>query len=60
MSPLVVVAVIMGSLVIGLVMVAVLGMTLGRRARAGRLSGRYTSNPGNSRDASSTAGGHVG
>ncbi|MET7705021.1 hypothetical protein [Micromonospora sp. NPDC005413] len=43
----------------GIVLFAVLLLTiigaLGRRARAGRLAGRYTSRPGNSSDNSSSS-----
>lgn len=53
-------AFVVGPLVVGLGLVAIVGATLGRRARAGRLSGRYTSTPGNSGDASSSGGGFGG
>jgi hypothetical protein len=53
-------AIALGALVVGLTMIWLLGATLGRRARAGRLSGRYTSRPGNSSDpGSSSSGGAV-
>ena len=53
-------AVVLSALVLGLTMIWLLGATLGRRVRAGRLSGRYTSRPGNSSDnGSSSSGGAV-
>lgn len=60
MSWWIVIAIVIGPLVVGLGLVALLGATLGRRVRAGRLSGRYTSTPGNSGDASSSGGGFGG
>ena len=54
------VAIVLSALVLGLAMIWLLGATLGRRARAGRLSGRYSSRPGNSSDpGSSSSGGAV-
>ncbi|MFE5328914.1 hypothetical protein ACFRCG_21280 [Embleya sp. NPDC056575] len=46
--PLLIVLVVVGPIVIGIAFVALLGATLGRRAREGRRTGRYTSRPGNS------------
>ncbi|MCX4390841.1 hypothetical protein OG777_28490 [Micromonospora peucetia] len=48
-------AVLTGSLVTSAaVLLTIIGL-LGRRARAGRLAGRYTSRPGNSSDNSSSS-----
>ncbi|WP_052848528.1 hypothetical protein [Streptomyces avicenniae] len=52
---LVILAVVLGWLVVGLGFMALLGATLGRRARKGRREGRYTSTPGNSADAGSSS-----
>lgn len=41
-----------------LLLLTIIGL-LGRRARAGRLAGRYTSRPGNSSDNSSSSMGGV-
>ncbi|MEU0932841.1 MULTISPECIES: hypothetical protein [unclassified Embleya] len=39
---------VLGLIVVGLLFAALIGATFGRRARAGRRAGRYTSRPGNS------------
>ncbi|MGC0420059.1 hypothetical protein [Embleya sp. AB8] len=45
---LLIVLVVLGPIVVGIVFLALIGATFGRRARKGRRSGRYTSDPGNS------------
>ncbi|MET7863175.1 hypothetical protein [Micromonospora taraxaci] len=47
-----------GVVLFAMLLLTIIGL-LGRRARAGRLAGRYTSRPGNSSDnsSSSTGGG---
>ncbi|MER7419413.1 hypothetical protein ABT346_21965 [Micromonospora peucetia] len=44
-----------GSLVTLAAVLLTIGVLLGRRARAGRRAGRYTSRPGNSSDDSSSS-----
>ncbi|WP_331770327.1 hypothetical protein OG948_42405 (plasmid) [Embleya sp. NBC_00888] len=44
----IVLLVALGPIVVGVAFLALLGATVGRRAREGRRAGRYTSRPGNS------------
>lgn len=55
MVVLIVIGVVLGPIVVGFAMIALIGATLGRRASAGRKAGRYTSRPGDSGDASSSS-----
>ncbi len=55
MVVLIVIGVVLGPIVVGSAMIVAIGATLGRRARAGRKAGRYTSRPGNSGDTSSSS-----
>jgi len=44
-----------GAILLFAVLLLTINIALGRRARAGRLAGRYTSRPGNSSDNSSSS-----
>ncbi|WP_147457512.1 hypothetical protein [Micromonospora sp. CV4] len=55
MSVGVIAALLGGSILLFAVLLLSIIVVLGRRARAGRLAGRYTSRPGNSSDNSSSS-----